>query len=87
MNITEKKYNIEKMIPKLNKETCYRILKYIVDNKIIHGKNARYYLINLKNCNEKQIDDIYNIIFIDKYEPLKQNAKPNIYSWLDKIAI
>jgi hypothetical protein len=93
MQNINKPAQINKMIPKLNQSTCYRIIKYILDNKVKYSKNNEYFLINLANCTEKQIDVIYNIIFIDNYEPLKQNTMPKKHkntrdlSWLDKIAI
>jgi hypothetical protein len=92
MENVNKPAQINKMIPKLNKETCYRIIKFVLDNKIKYDKNSEYFLVNLANCTEKQIDCIYNIIFTDKYEPLKPNTMPKKHkhtrdiSWLDRIA-
>jgi hypothetical protein len=93
MENINKRVHINKMIPKLNHATCYRIMKYILDNKVKYNKNSEYFLVNLANCTEKQIDCIYNIIFNDIYEPLKSNTTPKQYkytqglTWLDKIAI
>ena len=91
MENINKSIQINKMIPKLNSETCYRIIKFVLDNKVKYTKNNDYFMVNLGNCNANQIDVIYNIIFTDKYEPLKPNTVPKTHkrdiSWLDKIAI
>ena len=88
MDIENKKRQINKIIDKLNSVTHFRIMRYVTENKLKYTKKNNYFLINLSNYTEKNINTIYDIIFNDNFIPISQNIKKqNNYSWLDKIAI
>jgi hypothetical protein len=57
---------ISKLIPKLNYQTLYETMKIFVKHKSKISKSGINYLINLDNCTDKCIDDVYNYLVYDK---------------------